>query len=162
MTTRQSKKEVPWGKSEIKDLLKNDVLSGKIPDSMSVKKAHESRSEYKEMELTLFWSCLYSIKRQLKTSKQRAHDNDQHLAHDRRIYPKTTHNSNGLPIWDESAAQRLLKIDIAAGLYIPGNVQPLWASQSEYKIFSLDVFRSHIHQEICKGKFVVQYATCYA
>ena len=113
------------------------------------------------MTIELFRSCLYALKKQFKTSKQQANDNDKHLAHDRLLYPTPTHNDCGLPVWVGSDAERLLKVDISNGLYTPGNVSPLYNSRDEYKLFTQDVFRGHVHQEIRKRKFVAQYASQY-
>ena len=130
MTTKSSKKEMPWGKSSVKDLLKSNLETGKIPDSMSVKNAKELQSEYKDMTIELFCSCLYALKKQLKTSKQQATNDKQHLAHYRLLYPMPTHNEDGSPVWVGSAAKRLLKIDIDNGLYVPGSIRPLHESQN--------------------------------
>jgi hypothetical protein len=73
---------------------------------------------------------------------------DEDLAaflHDMRTCPRSCRH----PCWQDSEAERLLKIDIEAGgiaaaLHEP---QKLWKSRSEYQAFPLNVFRKHIHQE---------------
>ena len=160
MTTQTSKNDEYWGTSETKELLKKDILTGKVTDSMSIKQVWESRSEYNVIKYELFRSRLYALKKQLKTSKQRAMDDEKDYLHDRNLIPKPTENAIGLPVWNGSVAEKLLKEDLDNGLYIPGKVQQLHKSRKEYvDFFSLTVFRGRIHQEIQKRKFKAQYAS---
>lgn len=62
-------------------------------------------------------------------------------------HPTPALNSRGEPQWNGSEAQRLLKELVAAGGQINKEPKVLWASQAEYKVYTLKTFRDHIYQE---------------
>jgi hypothetical protein len=76
------------------------------------------------------------------------------LAHDRRLFPKATHNSRNEPRWDEGDAQRWLRADMDADQHLEMTPMELHISRDEYVAYSLDVFRGHIHQEVRRRKFM--------
>lgn len=65
----------------------------------------------------------------------------------RQRHPRPTHDHKGLPLWDGSDAQRLLKEDMANGLHEKGDPIDLWVERAEYQVYDLQVFRDHIYQE---------------
>jgi hypothetical protein len=80
------------------------------------------------------------------------------LAHDRQLRPQATHASNGVPRWEGSDAERLLKEDITAGLHTQMAPRVLFRTRAEYyEVFTLDQFRGHIAQEVELRKFKTSY-----
>ena len=57
-------------------------------------------------------------------------------------------NHRGEPQWHGSNAERLLKADIAAKVNEAMTPKQMHCSREEYKIYPLEVFRKHIHQEV--------------
>jgi hypothetical protein len=62
---------------------------------------------------------------------------------------RTCPRSCRYPRWQDSEAQRLLKIDIEAVIGTSSllHTQQLWRSRQEYQAFPLNVFRKLLHQE---------------
>ena len=159
MTTRVNKDEEKWQTCTAKRLLTEDILTGLIPGNMPAKEVYELRPEYKATEWRLFSSRLRSLRKQIETSKQQSNNDAAALLHDCQLYPKKTHNELGLPNWDGSAAQTLLKTDIDNNRHTELKPKELYATRAEYQIFTLKVFRGHIHQEVKRRKFLTQYAS---
>jgi hypothetical protein len=69
----------------------------------------------------------------------------------RSLYSEPAHDHKGVPLWNNSDAQCLLKEDITVGKYQPRDKKQvpkiLWELWLEYQVFELDVFRDHIYQE---------------
>ena len=79
------------------------------------------------------------------------------LAHGRRIHPEATHNQRGVPRWDGSKAQRLLRLDMDEGKHKNTKPMELFNSRPEYyEKYELKVFRGHICQEQRKRKLVAR------
>jgi hypothetical protein len=53
------------------------------------------------------------------------------------------------PCWQDSEAETLLKNDIEAGIGMMIKPEQLWNSRKEYQACPLNIFRKHIHQELC-------------
>ena len=159
MSERANNNESTWADSATKALLIDDIRTGKITYTMPPKVARELRVEYKEMDVNLFRSRLYALKKQLQASDQRKNDDKEALAHDHELFPKRTHNSLGLPNWDGSEAQQLLKGDIDNNQHNIMKPKELYESRLEYQVFTLKVFRGHIYQEIKTRKYLAQLAS---
>ena len=93
-------------------LLRQDILDGKIVDSLKPKKVFEMRPEYKPYGIVNFRSNLRSLRASIKDNIAKADSDSAALAHDRRIRPLPAQTSKGYPRWDGSDAQRLLKEDV--------------------------------------------------
>ena len=79
------------------------------------------------------------------------------LTRDRQLRPQATHDSNGVPRWEGSDAEGLLKEDITNGLHNQMAPQALYRTRAEYQVFTLDQFRGHIYQENKRRKFISSY-----
>ena len=101
---------------------------------------------------------MQDLRKQLEVGETRAIKDAAALVLDRQTFKKKTHNTLDLPNWDQSDAQRLLKIDIDNNKHNTMTPKDLYESRPEYhKVLSLKVFRSHIFQEVKTRKFLKQY-----
>jgi hypothetical protein len=77
------------------------------------------------------------------------------------LHPITRFDSS-LPRWNGSPAADLLKEDLLAGRYVIGQPKLLYESRVDYQVFSMKVFRGHIHQEIKTQKYWKYYGTRFS
>jgi hypothetical protein len=151
---------VPWNKSEAKKLLERDLASGMIPVSGREMGSHEvyaSRPEYAAFPVDLFTRRLASMRVLARSQNARRASDAVALMHDRQLRPQATHSSNGVPRWEGSDAERLLKDDISNGLHTQMTPRALYNTRTEYQLFTLDQFRGHIYQENKRRKFITSY-----
>jgi hypothetical protein len=137
----------PWKDSQAKKLLRQDILDGKVVDSMTPMQIFQMRPEYAPYGLKKFRSNWYSLRDSIKDNQAKASSDSDALAHDLRIRPPVAYTSKGYPRWDGSDAQRLLKQDVNTGLTNSIKPRVLRETRMEYQAFPLKVFREHIHQE---------------
>jgi hypothetical protein len=146
MVKKNEPSPVPWKDSDAKKLLRQDILDGKVVDSMMPKEVLVMRPEYEPYRKN-FGSNLRSLQKMIRENQAKADSDSAALAHDHRIRPPAAYTSKGYPRWDGSDAQRLLKKDIDAGLTRSLKPSLLHDSRVEYQVFPLKVFRDHIQQE---------------
>jgi hypothetical protein len=79
----------------------------------------------------------------------------QYFEHDRRLYPRQSHNERGELVFDMHPAKLLLREDMKSNLHITTYKTPaqLQASRAEYKLFKANKFAEHIRQEIKLQKY---------
>jgi hypothetical protein len=102
-----------------------------------------------------FASRLRGLRSQLNRDLNRAEDDADAFFIHRKNYPYHCYNVLGEPNWYGSEAEKLLEQDIAAGRYPTLTPMALYADidRPEYREFSLDVFRGHIHQILETKKY---------
>jgi hypothetical protein len=105
----------------------------------------------------VFTRRLASLRVLARGQNARRADDAAALTHDRHLRPQATHNSNGIPRWEGSLAEGLLKEDITNGLHKQVAPKTLYNTREEYQLFTLDQFRGHIYQEIKRRKFITSY-----
>ena len=152
---------VPWHKSEARRLLEGDLATGRIPSDgreMGTSAVYASRPEYAVYTIKLFTTRLASMRKTARNENpRRAADVVAHV-HDRQLHTQATHNSNGVPRWEGSDAERFLKQDITAGLNTQMMPRVLYRTRAAYhEFFTLDQFRGHIAQEVKSRKFKTSY-----
>ena len=157
MSAPVSKQEEKWATSTAKRLLTNDIIKGHVTHDMPAKDVYMWRPKYAATKWSKFSRRLRDLQKQLKVGETKANKDAAALAHDRQLFPKKTHNTLNLPNWDQSQAQRSLKKDIDDNKHKDMKPKELYESCPEYQVFSLDVFRGHIHQEVKTRKFLTQY-----
>lgn len=142
------KKNTPakWQNSDAKKLLHQDILDGRVVDTMTPKKVLGMRPEYVPYAKN-FGTNLRNLQKAIRDNQARADSDSAALAHDRRIFPPSANTFQGYPRWDGSGAQRLLREDIGAGLTSNCEPKTLHQTRPEYQAFPLTVFRDHIYQE---------------
>jgi hypothetical protein len=133
----------PW---EIaKELLKEDIASGYVPRTMKPAVVADLRIEYQRVKYTNFRNNLNRLRQTLGTQSDAATFDDAAVAHDRLIHPIRMNNP---PRWNGSEAEGLLKRDVDEGKHLRMMPRQLRQTNDAYKVFNLDVFRNHIHQEV--------------
>jgi hypothetical protein len=137
----------PWMNSRAKMLLRQDILDGKVVDSMKPKQVFEMRPEYEPYGLVKFRTNLKNLRDGIKKNHAKADSNSATLAHERRMHPPLTQTSRGYPRWDGSDAERFIKEDTDAGLTNSMKPSDLRGTRLEYQAFPLQVFRNHIHKD---------------
>jgi hypothetical protein len=140
----------PW---EIaKEILVQDIGSGRIPRTMGPKEVHNRCQEYRDVDYKKFRTNLNNLRKALYKLHGKATVNNAAFANDLRLQRlRPPPAATTAPRWDGSVAQRLLKIDVDAGNHIPCTPCQLWNTHpnaEHYKVFALEVFRKHIHQEV--------------
>ena len=95
---------------------------------------------------------LKTLREQFRRDKGRAKSDVKALKLAMRNHPAPSHNHRGEPQWNGSAAQRLLKEDVAAGKHLVVGFKPsllrLDANRPECREFSVGTFRWKLQQEI--------------
>jgi hypothetical protein len=133
-----------------KEILVQEIGSGKIPHTMGPMDVHGLRLEYRAVDYTKFRTNLNNLRKALIALKGKATVDSEAFAYDQRMHPPAAANPPDFnyPSWDRSDAKRLLKIDVSEGRHNQLTPRQLWGTQLEYKVYPLDVFRKHIHQEV--------------
>lgn len=83
------------------------------------------------------------------------------LQQDRAIHPAPSTNHRGEPRWDQSAAQALLKQDVAAKKYETMSHVAFYQSRPEYQAYPKSVIMGHVAQEVRLKLFENQYRGRY-
>ena len=182
-----SGKPPPWADSEAKKYLIYLFLSGTVSLDMpfsNLKQRQGKRMFPQEFFYTYchnspafkqhfneynsnFGTRLNSLRELIAKKADRARADEEALAHDMEIYPKSTlvlktypGFPDGYPIWAGSGAETLLKQHLDNGVY-PNQMTPkqLYEHPNHacYRLFPLEVFRKKIHQEIATRKMVAQW-----
>jgi hypothetical protein len=141
----------PWRNSHAKQLLKEDIVEGRVSSSMPVKDVYEMRPTwYKRYKFNNFKTNLNGLRKRIRKDKDRADEDLAAYLHDMQIppTPPMAPRAAAYPRWQDSEAEQLLKSDIEAGTGTSLKPEPLWKSRAEYQSFPLAVFRKHIYQEL--------------
>ena len=140
-----------WKKSEAKRLLRDDIISGVVDDSMPARDVYQMHEIYHDYKFENFSSNLKSLRESIRKNIKRmqfdclAYAKDQScLIALRRDKPC---NLPPYPIWYCHEAKKL-KQDVDDGKHIGKKPMQLWESRPAYQDFPLKVFRKHIYQEL--------------
>ena len=155
--TKKTKKERWKKKNQTRLMLHNDIAVGLLPATTDVRLAWVYREEYSQIEWNLWkgrWKSMCSIVTEKLT---RAKSDADDYEHDRNIHPPPTHNARGEPEWNYHEAADLLEIDVDDGKHKDRTPQQLYYSRRQYRDFSLETFRGHLHQELQTRKWRSQW-----
>ena len=107
------------------------------------------RDEYKAVKYENFRSNLLNLRNAMAALQVKADSDKNGLLHDQNLYPFSSRNSSfTYPRWEGSEAERKLKLDISLGRHKEVKPKVLQQSRDAYKVFPLEIFRKHIHQEV--------------
>jgi hypothetical protein len=147
-------KKPSWQHGDAKELLREHLVVGKLPIDMppnQVWQRFKDRPQFADFcsdeDKKKFSPRLNDLKMQLKIKEHRAFCDLLALEHDLLIHPESARNHRGEPRWEGSEAQRLLKLDVAAGRDKNKTPRDFRTERIEYLQYPLDVFRRHIYQE---------------
>ena len=151
-----------WIGSSARLVLEQLIMSGEIPATgMTPKAVWETfclgRLEFEGFRYKNFPSRLWSMRAQIEANSQRSARENAAFVRDQEFFPVSAVTNRGKPRWQGSAAERLLKADIAEMLNDRMTPAALQRTREEYRPFDSDVFRKHIHQEVRLRKYIAQY-----
>jgi hypothetical protein len=141
-------KPPPWRTSLARKLLKQDIIDHKAPASMAPYDVYLMRSNYWLWKYENFRSNLNNLRKAIAKDQQRAADDAAFLGKDLEVNPLPEDIPQGYPRWNGSEAERLLKLDVDAGLHEAMSTGELRMSKDEYQEFPCKVFAKHVYQEV--------------
>lgn len=102
-----------WGKKNlVRCQLKDDIVSGRIPNNMPAEQAWECRAVYKAIDKDLFILRLKGMREIMANAKARANRDTDALLHDQGIHPKQKYDLQGNSNWAEHPARFLLEVNL--------------------------------------------------
>lgn len=151
---------IDWRKSQAREILLEDLESGVLPleaDYVTAQVAWETMyvnlPEFLNVVFSQFEARLKDHRKQVSRRRQATETQLHAFRHDRRLYPRQTHNQNGERVFSLSAAKPLLKEDVVDEKHLQMTVEALRNSRPEYREWSLAIFRRRLHQEIRTQKW---------
>jgi hypothetical protein len=111
--------------------------------------------QFGSIVLDQFKARLESHRKQVSEEYAVAQHEEEYFAHDRKCYPRKTHNERGEPVFDTSPAKPLLQQDIKDEMHLHYKTSKrLQLSRLEYKPFKPRIFQDRILQEIRLSKYI--------
>ena len=156
----EKKKKAPkWDKhNPVRKQMKEDVVTGLIPDDLDFASARKLCSVYEDItDIELFKSRLSSMRKMVTEVKAQAKEDAEALENDRKIKPCPMHNARGEVQWIESEAKYFLEIDLEENRHLEDGMTPLklYLSRSVYQrdCPNQDVFDGHLYQALKTRKW---------
>ena len=151
----QQQVDIDWRHHPARAVLKQGFLDNEIPlnykDTIKPKGVFEMFKSHPAFALMPYDATFTRRLRDMKNqvSKKLDRVNIDQKAYDIFIkkHPPPTHNENGDPRWEGSAAQVFLKKDMKRGRHKNKTPLKFWQSRPEYQLFRKETFRKHIDQE---------------
>ena len=134
-----TKRDIPWKDSAAKDQLTNDILEGRVTLGMKPKAVLAMHPELYAPYAKNFSANYRSLQRSIQSLHARRDEDHAWVSHDRRLHPPSAVDLRGYPRWDGHPAQRLLKLDVAAGKHKELLPKQLRLTRPEYMEFPLKV-----------------------
>jgi hypothetical protein len=159
--TMPKAKPITWRRSMARTLLEKDLRHGVIPldnEDMAEEVVYMQRDEFCLFPFDQICKRLRDMRKQARDLSSRATWESAALATDQLNHPAPTHDCRGVPRWEGSAAERLLKQDMDDDLCGTMKAKELYPTRCEYGEFPPTVFRKHVDQERQYRKFIAQLA----
>lgn len=162
---KKSKKKrgawVDWKNHAAREILLEDVepngwLHGEDKDARLVYDIYKERQEeFKEVPFDQFEVRYNEAIKKAAKRRARSAQEAAWMRHDRRLYPRQTHNHRGEKVFDmDDRAKRQLRKDIKNKLHKQMTPMELWLKRKRYhRHYKLSKFRHRIYQEIRRVKF---------
>jgi hypothetical protein len=151
-------KSIDWRKSAAKLIILSDIQEGVLPNHLTAQEAWESCyrhiAAFRNVPYTQFRDRLRAHRQQHQKDTVRAAEEEIALEHDRRLFPRETHNLRGEPVFDMSYAKLLLREDVQNEIHLTMNPSDFHNSRPEYILFKSRIFRDRLRQEIRRKKFL--------
>lgn len=142
---------IKWGKSEAKQMLKEDIIMGFVRESSDPEEVYKMHEAYKQHKYKNFKTNLKNLLTNTRENYERMADDCDCYGHDIALLAQLRANEPPRPVpWHLSAAKNLLCADIGIGKHLTMKPKELYQDRPEYREFSLKVFRKHIYQELDK------------
>ncbi|KAL7525979.1 hypothetical protein ACHAXR_001251, partial [Thalassiosira sp. AJA248-18] len=145
---REKPKVIEWNKSDGKRLLIKLIHDDKSwVHRMTPEEIHQSNPLFANYPFPKFKEYLKCIQSTMATQKEIVRVNEQEIWQEELAFPRENTTDRGYPFWDTHAARGLLQEDVGDGRADEMTPKELQKTRTEYMIFPLHVFRSHIYQE---------------
>jgi hypothetical protein len=116
---RKRKKVEPWKTSIAKAFLLKLLMDEDKPIKvMKPREVYESHEVFQQYKYERFKANMKSLIEKVQSEKEWAAIDDNDLAHDRKLKPRTNVTGRGYPFWHTHAAKKLLAKDVKSGKYI--------------------------------------------
>ena len=154
---------IAWRSCAARAIIIRDLLPGGALFERDTVSAEDILPWYKEkypeqfgiVVLDQFKARLESHRKQASEEHAVAQQEEECFAHDRKFYPRKTHNERGEPVFDMSPAKPLLRQDIKDEMHLHYKTsRKLQLSRVEYKPFKPRIFQDRILQEIRLKKYI--------
>jgi hypothetical protein len=156
--TKAPLKAINWRKSAAKLIILSNIQEGVLPNHLTAKEAWESCymhiAAFRIVPFTQFRDRLRDHRQQHQKDTGRAAEEEIALEHDRRLFPRETHNLRGEPVFDMSHAKLLLREDVHNKIHLTMNPSDFHNSRPKYVLFKSRIFRDQLRQEIRRKKFL--------
>ena len=137
-----------WINSEAKQLLRSDIITGRVIGTMPPDEVYAMREEYKDYPFDRFKNNLKRLREAIQKGYKRVQDDCIAYSHDMTILQQRRMQVEPRLTWHRSEARKLLEEDINDGLHLTMKPRELYMNREEYQEFELKVFCNHIYQEI--------------
>jgi hypothetical protein len=150
-----------WRNSKARLIVISDLESTLLPlhdKEMSAEVAwnqvYKTMVEFENVPFDMFEARLKEHRKQVKARLATSLAEEKALAHDRRLYPRQTHNHRDEPVFDLSPAKECLREDVKNKVHTTMSSSKFQESRPEYRGFKRSKFRDRIPQEVRRQKFV--------
>jgi hypothetical protein len=157
----EPKDKIKWATSPAKYIILNDLESGVLPvdeDEISAEHAWESLYknlyEFEDVPFTQFKERLKDHRKKIQTLINRSFNDEQALAHDRRLHPRQTHNRRGEIVFDMTEAKLILRHDVEQKMHEGKTPSEYQASRDAYRSLHPKKFKERIYQEVRYQKYL--------
>ena len=158
----EAEEDIDWLNSEARQIILDDLESELLPldeEEVSADMAWEFYRHLPEfvgpnISYIQFIERLAAHRQQVKKKFERSHREEAALAHDRKLYPRQTHDHRGLPVFDLHAAKLLLRQDVIDKKHETMVPSELRKTRPEYCEFKQEIFKQRVYQEVRYRKFI--------
>jgi hypothetical protein len=162
-SAKKNNGDIDWKNSAAREILLEDLepprgwLYG--VDDMAAEDAYKHYKEtyqdifdhvpFKQFERRYKEAIQNAAKRRMRSAQE-----EEWLKHDRKLYPRQSHNHRGEPVFDmDEAAKQQLKKDIENKLHRKMEPIALWEKRAVYQKYKPEKFRQRIYQYEKRVKF---------
>ena len=148
-TLKTQKKKAPkWADSEAKKILKQDIIQLEVTDASDPEEVYKMHPEYSQFEYSNFKTNLANLIEKVLSDFERMRTDCEFFGHDLAVLAvyRENHPLERTP-WHKSEAKPLLEQDMNLGKHLTMTPKELFQTRIQYREFSLEEFRKHIHQE---------------
>ena len=148
---------IDWSRSVARRTLLDDLSYGGCLNGQDHLTAKEIWSFYTEPQrqegfetLTFeqFRSNLYTYRKNNKANARKSAEEEMALEHDRKLYPRSSVNNRGEPVFD------MLRDDVENKLHEGIKPEVFQKTRPEYMVFKPRIFRHRIYQERRRQKYI--------
>jgi hypothetical protein len=152
---------IKWRNSKARIVIMQDLIDDILPVEAARISAEDAWPIYKEMEAFAtvvfgqFKERLRTHRVQVTAHKIRSAQELAFLVHDQSLLgPRHNVNHRGELVFDLHPAKLLLRADILAGKHLGMTPQELQRTNEAYQMFSVEIFKYRVYQEVRRSKFV--------